>query len=835
MDVITWSYPQADTYMNRIKGAFREYDLEKLVLPEHIQQAMKNDKEFWSGKDGTLNQADRQVFCRALYELAEPQAIEEAKLLRDSKNFLAYYSVDEPNLENPELRVALAEWYWKSVYSVDPWHPHLLVYSAHIPAGEKWTKWGDVLGFDIYPKLFRADAGIRIEPGLSTVYYAWQLRERCRSDNKIMWFVPISNIQDPCRTPIGMDKSRMLCQAYAAIIYGVKGLLYFGLSNTIGEDAWDALRTICAQVKAMKPALVHGDVQQNIKYIPDNLDPSARKFPMVNAAVFKYPDGDYLLMAVNIMPHAVDTEFTVGGLRRGARLFTAEPQSDLALDGESFNDKIEPYGVRAYRIKISEQAVPVQVAVSMTPIEDERAQHVDLTTLVRQVMEGKNYMPNPCFERQFLPGVPDFFRPFFNVMTDVETCKPGSSWFVDREVLWNGKPSLKVTRKRRQDCDRPTVYGSLGSYYPPMPDKPHRLTFSFYARTADTNALFIIRSDSSDPTARQTIKLQPTAENEWRRYHMTFNQTPGNGANMGARLLQMIPREDTLVWISGLQMELGEEPTEFQDDGVIVKKEVIADDPDNLLVNPGAECGTAEGWDGLENMRRGEFGIRRGMGRTGDYAFCWRGQSPGIQSDWITIDTNKTYALSGWFKAESGAITGVTFGVMMADAQQREMKSWNIFSVNGTSTELAAPCRAGDRVLRIKDGKAWKAKSSFAVAFGVGENELTHDVTPLGIKNVGQDGDVWMVTLKNPCGLEMPTGTPVHQNQAGSNCIFLPGAVNAVIPGEWTEFKGEIKAGDWWPGTAYARLVVIGPRLRRGQTANILLMDDFDLRIQPES
>ena len=53
---------------------------------------------------------------------------------------------------------------------------------------------------------------------------------------------------------------------------------------------------------------------------------------------------------------------------------------------------------------------------------------------------------------------------------------------------------------------------------------------------------------------------------------MTFNQTPGNGANMGARSLQMIPGEDTLVWISGLQMELGEEPTEFQDDGVIVKK-----------------------------------------------------------------------------------------------------------------------------------------------------------------------------------------------------------------------------------------------------------------------
>ncbi|MGI6088273.1 MAG: hypothetical protein ACOYCD_10110 [Kiritimatiellia bacterium] len=229
-------------------------------------------------------------------------------------------------------------------------------------------------------------------------------------------------------------------------------------------------------------------------------------------------------------------------------------------------------------------------------------------------------------------------------------------------------------------------------------------------------------------------------------------------------------------------------------------------------------------------MRRGEFGIRSGMGRTGDYAFCWRGQSSGIKSDWIAIDTNKTYALSGWFKAESGAITGVTFGVTMADEQKRELKPGNIFSVKGTSTELAAPCRAGDRVLRIKDGKAWKAKSSLAVAFGVGENELTHDVTPLGIKNVGQDGDVWLVTLKNPCGMEMPAGTPVHQNCSGNIGIFLPDSINAVIPDEWTELKGEVKAGDWWPGTAYARVVVIGPGLRHGKTERELLMDDFSFR-----
>jgi len=112
-------------------------------------------------------------------------------------------------------------------------------------------------------------------------------------------------------------------QAYTAIIYGSRGLLYFALNDIAGEDAWDGLRSISAQIKAMTPALLNGDIAQTIKYTPDNFQPVSQKFPMVNAAVFQYPDGDYLLMAANIMPHAVDTKFRVGGIKSGARLFNA--------------------------------------------------------------------------------------------------------------------------------------------------------------------------------------------------------------------------------------------------------------------------------------------------------------------------------------------------------------------------------------------------------------------------------------------------------------------------------------------------------------------------------
>ncbi len=642
-----------------------------------------------------------------------------------------------------------------------------------------------------------------------------------------MWFVPLSNMLDPPRTPIGMSKAHMICQAYSAIIYGVKGLIYFTFSATIGEEAWDTLRVIFAEVKEMTPALVNGDIPQQIKYTPDDFYPRERGFPMVNAAVFRYPDGDYLLLAVNVKPFAVDTKFDVGGLQRAARMFAGDGQMGLELNEESFTDKIEPYGARAYRIKLSEQAIPVQVAVAMTPIEDDRAPHVDIPGIVRQLMMSKNHMPNPCFEQQTNKDIPDFYRPYFELDTDPFWGQPGKSdWYVDNTTRWNGKPSLRML-KRKYDSAGYKTHGLLSVFYPPVAPKPMTLTFSFYAKSDNPRASIWLRIDGL--SAHTFTKL--TAD--WQRHQLTFDLPPGSGANLGARAFLMIPSADAVIWISGLQVEAGEQPTEFQDDSVLRK--VAPADPDNLLPNPGAESASAKGWAGLENIRHGELGVRRGAGRSGDYAFCWCGQSSGIFSDWIPIAPDKTYELGGWFKSDSGSFTGVTFGVMMADAQKRDLKCWNVFSVKETSTELTEPCRAGDWALRIKDGKGWKVGTAFAAAFGVGENEFTRDVTPLGIESVRQDGDIWLVTLKKPCGLEMPAGTAVHQNHAGRNCIFLPGAVNAEVPGEWTEFKGEIKAGDWWPGTAYVRLLVIGEGIQRGQTDRILLMDDFDLRIQPES
>ncbi len=212
------------------------------------------------------------------------------------------------------------------------------------------------------------------------------------------------------------------------------------------------------------------------------------------------------------------------------------------------------------------------------------------------------------------------------------------------------------------------------------------------------------------------------------------------------------------------------------------------------------------------------------MAHSGDYAFCWRGQSSEIKSGWIKIDPTRSYELSGWFKTQDGEQPNITLGIVMADEQERQIKHWNLFSVPGTRTELALPCRTGDRLLYLKDAAGWKTGAGFAAAFGVEENNLSFQVTPLGIESVRRMDDHWVVALKDSCGVDLPAGAAVVENRSGNHGIFV--VLRRKVPDEWMELKGVITPKQWWPGAAFARVVVL-PRRAADTT---LLLDDLALR-----
>ncbi len=788
-------------------------------LQEGMELARKyNLQILFEGMGGSVTKQNTESEARANYEKHLPLFKERVKLVKNHPNLFMYFTGHEPNLggAKADIRMKIMEWLWKDLEILDPHRPKLAVYSKHIPAGDDWTRWVDVLSDDIYIRPWTG-AGLLAQPGLGSAYYAHKIRLRCEQDGKIMLMVPLAGQHSILKGPIGNSNQEMLCQNYTFLIEGARGLLFFANTTVASHATWEGIKTICAQIKHLAPALLNHEVRQEVVYPGQKIAPLSTVFPQVIGRAFKYPDGDYLLLAVNLLECAAETEFIFPGAENVVCEF-GDKQTLAVADGK-FMDKLEPYGTRAYRVR-GAIAQPVAIEISATADQEARSPAVDVPGIIRQMqVQGKNYCPNPCFERQLIPGVPDFCKPFVSSTAQViyNLGMRDSAWFVDDQVRWEGHPSLCLNRTSGVN----TPPGAWHACYPPTTEKPMPMVFSIHAKAAQNGNTLIVQL----ATERITFELTE----QWQRYAVpaavaVHENTPGVPVLVMAGI-------NSKLWISGMQLEAGAAPTEFQDDSMPLKKAAVAE-VDNLLINGGAEEMSAAGWQGLECFRpRAEHGLRRGLGRTGDYAFYWRGQSQGIYSEWVAVDPKSTYQLSGYFKANSGVFHGITFGLVMADEQRRQIRPYHVCSISGTRTELAAPCQAGDRILRVRNAVNWRTGARFAAVFGVEENQLSFEVTPLGIDSVRQDGVVWVVALGKPCGWDKPAGTPVVQNRTGGGGIFMPGPPQ--IPDHWTEISGSIGPRQWWSGTAYARVVIVGPGLRQAVNATnppVLLMDDFSLR-----
>ncbi len=124
----------------------------------------------------------------------------------------------------------------------------------------------------------------------------------------------------------------MLCQAYTAVIYASGTVLFrFGLRGR--RRCLDALRTINAQITEMSPALLNGGPRSKSVMSRTILIRPNKKFPMVNAALFQYPDGDIAAGRQYRFP-CRETKFDIGGLQAAARMFAAEGQRGKGAEGQ---------------------------------------------------------------------------------------------------------------------------------------------------------------------------------------------------------------------------------------------------------------------------------------------------------------------------------------------------------------------------------------------------------------------------------------------------------------------------------------------------------------------
>ena len=139
------------------------------------------------------------------------------------------------------------------------------------------------------------------------------------------------------------------------------------------------------------------------------------------------------------------------------------------------------------------------------------------------------------------------------------------------------------------------------------------------------------------------------------------------------------------------------------------------------------------------------------------------------------------------------------------DAKGALLIGANIFGHKGTETELAAPVKKGDRVLKLKDGSRWQTpefRRGTMVAFGAkaDSSDLPNRRISSLIVSVSSEGEV---RLRYPVGVDYPAGTSVRAHRDTGS--FGIGSTYLKPTAEWKKCTVKIRprregdAGSWWP------------------------------------
>jgi hypothetical protein len=243
---------------------------------------------------------------------------------------------------------------------------------------------------------------------------------------------------------------------------------------------------------------------------------------------------------------------------------------------------------------------------------------------------------------------------------------------------------------------------------------------------------------------------------------------------------------------------------------------VNADEAVNLVKNGDAEAGTIDGWSTWSKLTVVADGAK-----SGTKCFKVTGKQEVLGMAPIPVDPEKTYELSGWFKAAGDKPSTLYFGLMPLDKNMKRIEPHQVFVIAGSDTVLAEACQKSDTVIKIKDGAKWQViKDCGVVAFDTdpagGLADLPNaNTSSFGITAVEKKDGYWEVSLAKPCGKDYPAGTAVREQRAGGSYIYSA-AADKKIPTQWTQLAGSVKGTakghsncQFWPGTAFVRIAVL--------------------------
>ena len=240
-----------------------------------------------------------------------------------------------------------------------------------------------------------------------------------------------------------------------------------------------------------------------------------------------------------------------------------------------------------------------------------------------------------------------------------------------------------------------------------------------------------------------------------------------------------------------------------------------------------------------------------------------------IADDFVAVDVNKTYGLSGW--ARSGDNFGMrfnplnqqSFGLEEYDADYLRIESKHVLKYGSAAdTTLAAPLNPGDTQIILNNITGWSTSSNAATRtlawYGYRNKTGTQYANYTYTRNVatGDAAGLWSpggvnistrtISLNAPwSGPALAAGTAVRNATAAgadhSSVVLNRSAVagdftsseHVAIIGGGTAANGAYAATQFAPGTAFVRAVIVANQ--HGQTDNFVTWQDVRILELPAS
>ena len=490
--------------------------------------------------------SERNAIYGEFYDKNIDRCLRGVELVKDFRNLAAYFILDEPMSAQHFDQYKFGQDYYARVHAADGYHPVIVNYSSHIPEGDEYVNWCDILMTDPYWSPPAAETTRSTPNHVSKI--CWLTRRRARAHRQAVWKVLVGPLWSGCRKR-PLNHRELRCQTYLALIHKATGIFTFAY-GWVRPAVWTTFRELGTEMKTLIPFALGPDVPQAVSYRralltgpgdePTFLDtpfnPLKEQYPDVQAVFLADGKGNHMLLAANVRHYPVDCRFDLPGLTAVAAEFG---NGTPAADGAAFSDRLEPYATRAYRITLG--PLKPTLTLSMT------ARKADLvnpeTVLPFACRPGrKNLLPNPSLEDEHSPSWPDYCL----VTAGVATQKEGAR-FGDTCVRFEN------TGKNR--------YESLHMHCDPQSDKPLTYTFSLYMKGSKPGLKAWVRATKLNPEKTYAECKDVALTTSWQRHSIT-GVMPAK-VDDGSSMFEIRLMQPGVMWIDGLQLERGAEATEY--------------------------------------------------------------------------------------------------------------------------------------------------------------------------------------------------------------------------------------------------------------------------------